>query len=302
MMDRLSTLKLFSSAVELGSISGAARHHGLSSTSASRRLMELETELGVRLLDRTTRYVAPTEAGLRLAERIGPLVGGLESALREAGESADVPSGTLRILARRSFAVLHLTPLLPAFLAAHPEVNVDLALTETVEISPGEDVDLVIRLGAPAEKTLTSHVLASGRRVLVAAPDYLARAGRPGRIEELEGHTFLTYRRTEAEPIWVFETPQGRREFTIEGRLRSTNGEILREAALAAQGLALLPVWMVWPDLAAGRLVTVLPEVPAWPAGFDREIVAVHRRAEPVPPKIAAFIGHLRGRCFEGDA
>jgi DNA-binding transcriptional LysR family regulator len=300
-IDRLSTLKVFVSAVDAGSISRAAHRHGLSTTSASRRLMELEQELGVRLLDRTTRYVAPTEAGRRLRDRVAPLVAGVELALREVGEDLHLPSGTLRILARRSFAMLHIAPLLPKFLAAHPNVAVDLQLTEAVEIVPGEDVDLVVRLGAPVEKTLVSHRLASGRRILAASPDYLARAGMPAEVEDVGAHDCLTYRRAETGPVWIFETPAGLRELQVRGPLRATNGEVLREAAVAGLGLILLPAWMIASDIAAGRLVRCLPQVVAWPSGFDREIAAVHRRVEPVPAKIAAFMSHLEGRRFEGD-
>lgn len=302
MTDRLSTLRLLVSTIELGSISGAARRHGLSTTSASRRLMELEDDVGVRLLDRTTRYVTPTEAGQRLCERAGPLVTGLDRALREAAEDQHVPSGTLRVLARRSFAVRHIAPLLPGFLADHPGVSVDLHLTETVDIAPGEEIDLVIRLGTPAEKTLVAHELASGRRILAASPDYLARAGMPSQIEDLASHDCLTYRRAETEPVWVFETPEGRREVPVRGPLRTTNGEVLREAALAGLGLVLLPAWMIGRDVAAGRLVSCLGDMSAWPAGFDREIVAVHRRTEPLSPKIAAFVAYLTGHRFETGA
>ena len=302
MIDRLSTLKLLVSAVELASISGAARRHGLSTTSASRRLMELEEDLGVRLLERTTRYVSPTEAGQRLCDRVGSLLAGLDNALREAGEDPHVPTGTLRLLARRSFAMRHIAPLLPGFLAAHPGVAVDLQLTETVDIAPGEDIDVVIRLGTPAEKTLVAHRLASGRRLLVASPDYIARFGVPERIEDVANHDCLTYRRAETEPVWVFDTPEGRCELPVRGPLRSTNGEVLREAALSGLGLALLPAWMIGEDVAAGRLVPCLAGLTAWPAGFDREIVAVHRRVDPLPPKVAAFIAYLAGRRFESGA
>lgn len=303
-MDRLSTLKLFVSAVDLGSISGAGRAYGLSTTGASRRIQELEAQLGVRLLDRTTRTVTPTEAGRRLHERISTLLSGIDAALRDASETADRPVGLLRVLARRSFGMLHITPMLPRFLAAHPGITVDLELTERVDIAPGDGVDVAIRLGAPAGKSLLAYPLATGARVLCASPRYVARHGAPATVEALAAHACLTYRRAHEPPLWVFEGAgpgdARRQEVAVDGPLRATNGEVLRAAAIAGLGLALLPLWMVADDIAAGRLVRCLDRVRAWPAGFDSEIVAVHRRSEPIPAKIGAFITHLLAHGIEG--
>ncbi len=295
-MDRLTALRLFLRAIEAGSISGAGRGLGLSSTAASRGLQELEAELGVRLLGRTTRHLTPTEAGSALYRRLAPLLGELDAALGEARELQDRPRGTLRVLARRSFALLHVVPGLPAFLAAFPEVALDLALTEMPDIMPANGVDLVIRLGLPAEKSVVGHRLAPARRMLCASPAYLACRGAPARPEGLREHHCLGYRR-EAEPIiWVFETPRGRLSLEGAGPRRSNSGEVLRQAALDGLGLALLPEWMVGADIAAGRLVACLPGIPAFPAGYEAEIFAVHARAAPLPAKITAFLAHLTAR------
>jgi DNA-binding transcriptional LysR family regulator len=295
-MDRLTALRLFLRAAERRSISGAGRALGLSSTAASKGLQDLEAELGVRLLSRTTRQLAPTEAGEALYQRLAPLLGELDAALRDAKELQDRPRGTLRVLARRSFALLHVVPALADFHAAFPEVQLDLALTELPDILPVNGVDLVVRLGLPPEKSIIGHRLGSARRTLCASPSYLARHPGPGRPDDLRRHDCLGYQR-EAEPVvWVFETSAGRQALEVTGPLRANSGEVLRQAALDGLGLVLLPEWMVGQDIAAGRLIACLAELPAYPAGYEAEIYAVHARAQPVPAKITAFVAHLQAR------
>ncbi len=292
-MDRLTALRLFLRALDRGAIAAAGRSLGLSSTAASRTLRELEDALGLRLLDRTTRHVAPTEAGRRLAARVAPLLESLDAALAEARETQEEATGTLRVVARRSYALRHVVPRLAAFRAAHPRVEVDLSLTEQTGLVPGSGVDLVIRLGLPAGKSFIGHRLASGRRILCASPSYLARHGAPASPEDLRRHACLAYRQEEEPPVWVFTTPAGRREIEVTGPFRSNSGEALRSAALDGVGLVLLPEWMVGEDVAAGRLAALLEGLAAWPERYQAEIYAVHVRADRMPAKIAAFVAQL---------
>lgn len=306
MTDRLSSLRLFASIIELGSITAGSRAHGLSTTTGSRRIQDLEADLNAVLIDRTTRSLAPTEAGQRLYARIREPLQDLSAALRAASESDDEPSGVLRVLARRSFGMMHVTPMLSGFLREYPKLSVDLELTERTGIAPGDGNDVVIRLGVPAEKSLVAHRLASGARVLCASPDYLRTAGTPSCIEDLKEHACLTYRRALEPAMWIFEedtddgSPQ-RREIRVDGPLRATNGEVLRDAAVSGLGLVLLPAWMVSTELGAGRLKRCLEFVHAWPAGFDDEIVVVYRRSNRVPVKIQAFVAALLSVNFELD-
>lgn len=293
-MDRLSALRLFVRVVETGSITRSGQALGMSSTAASKRLQDLEGALKVRLLDRTTRTVSPTEAGRQLYERVSGLLDDLDSALRQAAELQTRPTGVLRVTARRSFGMLHVTPALPSFRVACPDVEIDLMLTETVDISPGRGVDLVIRLGAPAEKSLVAHRLASAGRAMCASPAYFSANPPPAGPDDLERHACLAYRRDSEPSIWVFETAAGRREIAVGGPLRSNSGEVLRSAALAGLGLALLPAWMVAGDLRAGSLVRCLTDVVCYPAGYREEIYAVHVRSPLVPAKTRAFVAHLQ--------
>jgi len=293
-VDRLSALRLFLRVVDTGSITGAGRSLGMSSTAASKRLQDLEAGLRVRLLDRTTRSVSATEAGRRLYDRVSVLLDDLDTALRQAGELQSRPTGVLRVTARRSFGMLHVLPALPSFRAACPEVDIDLTLTETVEIAPTGGIDLVIRLGAPVEKSVVSHRLASGERAMCASPAYFDRIAPPSGPDDLARHACLGYRRAFEPSVWVFETTAGRRDIAVTGPLRSNSGEALREAALGGLGLALLPTWMVAGDLRAGTLVRCLGGVVCYPEGYREEIHAVHARSPLVPAKTTAFVAHLQ--------
>lgn len=267
-------------------------------------MQDLEADLDTVLIDRTTRSLAPTEAGRQLYTRIKEPLQDLSAALRSVAESEDEPSGVLRVLARRSFGMMHVTPMLTEFLRSYPRLSVDLELTERNDIAPGEGIDVVIRLGDPTEKSVVAHRLASGTRILCASPDYLKRMGSPISIEDLKEHACLTYRRALEPGAWVFEEDADdgaptRREIKVDGPLRATNGEVLRDAAVSGLGLVLLPAWMVSGELDTGRLVRCLEEIRAWPAGFDDEIVVAHRRSDRVPAKIEAFVGALRSIRFE---
>ena len=293
-MDRLTALRLFLRTLDRSGIGAAGRSLGLSATAASRALRELEDDHALRLFDRTTRHVAPTEAGRRLAARVAPLLEGLDAAMVEAREMHEEATGTLRIVARRSYALRHVVPHLAAFRVAHPRVEIDLALTEQTGLVPAHGVDLVIRLGLPSGKSFTGHPLASGRRILCASPGYLTRHGAPATPDAILQHPCLTYREAEETPVWIFATTSGgRQEITVSGPFRSNSGEALRQAALDGMGLVLLPEWMVGEDVASGRLTALLPGRPAWPERYQAEIHAVHARAERTPAKIAAFVAHL---------
>lgn len=292
-MDQLAALRLFVSVARSKSISSAGRMLGLSTTTASKRLQDLEAALGVRLVDRTTRQLALTEAGERLLARSADMLDEIQSAFAEAREHKDRPSGTLRIKARRSFGLMHVAPVLPAFRKAYPQVAIDLALTEETELSPGRGVDLVIRLGTPEDKSIATHQLTTADRRLCASPSYLARSGTPSVPSDLGKHDCLTYRRAAEPAIWTFKKGRAEHSVEVSGSLQANSGEVLRGAAVAGLGLVLLPDWMVARDLAAGRLRPCIVDYAAFPPLYRAPIYAVHRSGE-VPAKISVFVAHLK--------
>ena len=292
-MDQLAALRLFIKIAQLKSISAAGRALGLSTTAASKQLQDLETALRVKLVDRTTRQLALTESGQRLLQRTVDLLGELDTALAEARELQDTAMGTLRIVARRSFGMLHIAPALPSFRTCYPLVALDLTLTEETELAPGRGIDIVIRLGAPDDKTVIAHRLTSARRVLCASPVYLARAGIPATPAELVRHDCLTYRRAAEPAIWGFRDASGAVTVRVTGPLQSNSGELLRAAANDGLGLVLLPDWIVAGDVASGRLQSCLDSYEAYAPLYREPIYAVHRRGA-VPAKVSASIAHLR--------
>jgi DNA-binding transcriptional LysR family regulator len=222
------------------------------------------------------------------------VLGTLDTAFTEARELEDVPMGTLRIVARRSFGMLQVAPALPAFRAAYPLIGLDLTLTEELELMPGGGIDIAIRMGAPADKSVVVHQLTSADRRLCASPAYYERAGMPRTPAELAGHDCLTYRRAAEPAIWTFQDGHGQiAMIPVGGSLQSNSGEVLRAAATAGLGLVLLPDWLVRSDLESSALRISLEEYAAYAPPYREAIFAVHRRGD-VAAKITVFVAHLR--------
>lgn len=293
-MDRIDDIALFLRVLDTGSISAAARSLDLSVAVASQRLKRLEDALGVRLLQRTTRRLHPTPEGLALAERGRPLVeefDALASGLRQAG--TDV-AGNLRVTMGATFGRMWVSPLLPEFMALHPKVRVVAHLSDQTVDLVGDGFDLAIRIGELDDSSLVSRRIAVNRRVLAASPAYLQRAGAPQAPKDLEAHACLllfdSHRRRDS---WRLQQADGTPvDVQVTGRLESTLGELLRDAAVAGEGIGLFSHWHVADDLRAGRLVQVLPQCPLGETGIH----AVMPQRRFVPPRVRAFVAFLEAR------
>lgn len=290
-MDRIGDLSLFLRVLDLGSITAAAHSLGLSVAVASQRLKRLEDGLGVRLLQRTTRSLHPTPEGLALAEQGRPLVEEFEalaSGLRRAGSEV---AGNLRVTMGATFGRMYVSPLLPEFMSRHPLVRVVAHLSDQTVDLVGDGFDLAIRIGELDDSSLVSRRIAANRRVLCASPDYLRRHGAPASPEELARHNCLllfdSHRRRDH---WRLRHADGAEaEVHVAGRLESTLGELLRDAAVAGEGIALFSYWHVAADLREGRLLQVLPE---WTIP-ETGIHAVTPQRRFVPPRVRAFADFL---------
>lgn len=290
-MDRIGDLSLFLRVLDLGSITAAAHSLDLSVAVASQRLKRLEDSLGVRLLQRTTRSLHPTPEGLALAEQGRPLVEEFEALASGLRRSGSEVAGNLRVTMGATFGRMYVSPLLPEFMSRHPLVRVVAHLSDQTVDLVGDGFDLAIRIGELGDSSLVSRRIAANRRVLCASPDYLRRHRTPATPDELTQHNCLllfdSHRRRDH---WHLRRADGAEvEVRVTGRLESTLGELLRDAAVAGEGIALFSYWHVAADLREGRLQVVLPE---WTIP-ETGIYAVMPQRRFVPPRVRAFVDFL---------
>jgi len=291
-MDRFVEMQTFSAVAEAGSFIGAADALGLSKAAVSRHVADLEARLGVRLIHRTTRRLSLTEEGELFLARSRELIAGVEAAEAELGARGGAARGLLRINAPVSFGIRHLAPLWPEFQAQYPEVRLDVELADRIVDLLEEGYDLAIRIAELPSSTLIGRRLATTRIVLCASPEYVNRHGEPAEPADLANHARIAYSYSGTGNEWRFDGPGGETRVRIDARLVSNNGETCRAAALAHQGIILQPTFLVGDDLAAGRLIELLPEYRSQELG----IYAVYPTRKHVAPKVRAMIDFLTHR------
>lgn len=291
MMNRIDDLGLFLRVLDLGSISAAARNLGLSVAVASQRLKRLESDLGVRLLHRTTRRLHATPEGIALATQGRGLVEDLEALTGGLRQGATEVAGTLRVTMPASFGHQYISPLVPEFLARHPRVALSINLNDELLDLVGSGLDLGIRVGALGDSSLVARQLAANQRVLCASPDYLQRHGTPRSPADLAAHEcLLLVGSSGRHDVWRFGDGHGGEiAQRVDGRFESNQGELLRDAVVAGLGIALHSVWKVHEELRAGQLQVVLPDYPIAITG----IYAVMPQRRLVPPRVRAFVDFL---------
>ncbi|GAA0840427.1 MAG: LysR family transcriptional regulator [Cupriavidus sp.] len=280
----LLDIAVFVRAAALGNLSAAARDLALSTSTASARLQRLEEQLGARLLHRTTRRLSLTGDGERFLVHAEQLLVISEAAAQSVGRGAEAPRGPLRVTAPASFGRQHVSPAIPAFLKAYPDITLDLRLTDQIVGLVDAGIDVALRMGALPDSSLVARPLAPSRRVICASPDYLGRHGTPRHPEDLRKHNCLVLG---DQSTWRFDTPVGEHAVAVHGNLRVDNGEVIRDAILAGMGIALKSTWDVAPYLQRGDLVSLLDEYPVLPAV---SIWAVYPSRHLVPAKTRAFV------------
>jgi DNA-binding transcriptional LysR family regulator len=263
-MLKLESVAAFVSVAEAGSIAGAARRLGISKSVISERLTELERVLGTRLIQRTTRKLSLTQDGNAFYGRARQILRDVDSAAAEVAKRRGALTGPLRISAPVSFGNLHLGPALFGLLAKYPGIELTLELDDRFVDVLAEGYDAVIRHGPASDERLIVKRLAASRRVLVASPEYLKRCGKPTSLQELQRHRGIIYTNRGASD-WRFRT--GRRLITVNPTiaLRVNNGQLMRDAAVAGLGVALLPTFLLEAPLKSQTLKIV--DVGAEPEG-----------------------------------
>jgi DNA-binding transcriptional LysR family regulator len=287
-MDRLQAMATYVQVVQTGSFSAAARVLRLGQPAVSKTIAQLEQHLQVRLLMRSTQGLTPTEAGLRFYERAQVVLQDVEEAELSARGAGAYLSGRLRVSAATTFARLHVIPALPTFMAAHPELEIDVVLDDRPIDLIAEGIDVSLRMGRLADTALVARRLATARRLVIAAPGYLARAGRPKTPADLPNHETLIF--SQQDSAWEFQRGGRSVSVNVRGRARFSAAEGIRTAVLADMGLTVASEWMFTPELADGRVEAVLSD---WSLP-DIDLWAVFPSGRMATAKARAFAGFVQ--------
>lgn len=285
----VEALIAFSAVMDAGSFSGAAERLGQTPSGVSRTIARLEKQLGLTLLQRTTRRLHLTEEGAWLLGRARAVLADLANTEAEAAARRSQPAGLVRVNAATPALDHLLAPLVPAFLDAYPLVRLELTSGETVVDLIEERADLAIRIGNLPDSTLSARRLGSSRIRVLAAPAYLERHGVPAEVADLAGHRLLGFSAPASLNTWPLRHAGGE-GFTVEAAVTASSGETVRHLALAGAGIASLSDFLTRDDIAAGRLVPVLPEA-ALP--WTQPVWAVFYRQGALAPRVAALVDFL---------
>jgi DNA-binding transcriptional LysR family regulator len=258
-MDRLASMETFIRVVETGSFSGAARQLRVGQPAISKTVAQLENYLGVKLLTRSTRGLAPTEAGLGYFERAKRAIEEADEAELAARGAGAGLKGRLRVCAAVTFARIHLVPLLPQFLAQHPDLNLEVVLDDRQIDLVQEGIDLGLRMGKMLDSALTVRRIGRCKRLVLGTPGYFERAGTPVTPADLSKHQAVVYLQGEGS-VWSFRRDSSEAAIKVQSRLKVTAAEGVRAAVLAHAGLTISSEWMFTPELRSGAVRAVLSE------------------------------------------
>lgn len=289
-MDVIYGMRVLVKVVDGGSFARAADALDTSTAAVSRQVAALEAHLGARLLNRSTRRLSLTEAGAAFCERSRAILADLAEAEALAGQHSVQPVGLLRVTAPLSFGMTHLARLLPGFRRRCPQVRLDLDLTDRVVDIVNEGVDVALRVARELGGNLIARRLAPVSMVVCASPAYLKRHGTPRTPAELAQHRTLSFSYLWAGDDWPFEDAQGQvTRVRVQPEVHATNGDVLRELAIAGEGIVLQPTFIVGEALARGTLVPVLSQ---WRT-FQLNLYAVYLSRLHLSLKVRSFVDYL---------
>lgn len=306
-MDRQEAMAVFLAVVEEGDFSAAARRLRMTPSAVSKIIARLEAKLGVRLLQRSTRSISLTTEGSAYAESTRRILGDIEDAELAIQPGAE-PRGRLRISLPSAFGHRLIVPMLPAFIARYPAIELELDFSDAIVDLQNGDADVAVRVAAQSDSTLVTRRLAPNRRVICAAPDYLERHGMPQTPDDLHHHVCLAITAHGRLNVWEFDEQGVRRAIRFRGPVEANSTEALRRLALAGIGIVRLSDILVGGDIRAGRLRPLLTDC----NHADAEPICVvypHRRF--LPPRVRVFVDFLAGEFarrpweearFRGDA
>jgi DNA-binding transcriptional LysR family regulator len=288
-MDKLNSLRAFVKVVEAASFSEAGRRLRLSRSAVSKYVADLEEDLGVQLLSRTTRRVTPTENGQAYFERALAILSDLDAADRSVTELQASPRGLLRVNAPMSFGTMQLGPAIAGFMQRYPELQIQLALSDEQVDPVQEGLDVTLRIAELESSSLIARKLMPIKRVVCASPRYLKQHGTPKHPRDLRNHTCLTYGYLSTGNQWKLTGKDGDHFISPRWTLCANNAEVLRDSAVAGCGVALLPAFIAGAALNSGNLRTFLVDYHAPPLS----LYAIYPPTRHLAVKVRLFIDYL---------
>ena len=299
MSDNLGEMGVFVQVVDAGSFSAAARALRVTPSAISKQIARLEGRLGVRLLQRSTRQIAVTEEGRAYFQNAARILADVAETERALASAKGEPVGTLRVNTSIAFGRRQIAPILPEFMARYPKLRIDLSCSDAIIDLVEENVDVAIRIAHLTDSSLVARKLADNRRIVCAAPDYIARRGKPERPDDLKQHNCLTLSYASSLNVWEFEERDGLKRIEVSGNIESNVTEMIYDLGLAGMGILRSSEFVVGADIRAGRLVPLLTEYqqpespPMWAVYPHRRHLSARVRAlvdflvekfTPVPP------------------
>jgi len=293
-MNLFSSVDLFVKAIEAGSFSELGRQLHKAPSSISRQINALEDELGVRLLQRTTRSLSLTEAGQIYYEHVSRILNDLDNAHSAISHLQSAPGGKLRISVAIPFGERIVVPLIPEFLSNYPDLTIDLTLEDRAIDLVEERVDLAIRIGNLEDSSIIARKLAENRFVACTSQAYIDKHGLPVAPEELPTHNCIVNKNVHNSNTWNFTRGKSSHPLSVHGNFQANSGGALYSAIISGLGIAVLPTWYVGKDIEKGMLRPVLNDYDInLPAMTNSAIYALYPAGQYLPPKVRVFIDYL---------
>lgn len=294
-MDHVARISVFLAVAEAQSFAGAARMLGITSSAVSKQIQNLEFDLKVKLLNRTTRKVSLTEEGTIYYERASRALEDLKEAEEQIYELKSHPRGPLKVSLPLSLGIKYFTQPIAAFAAKYPDVELNVSLDDRFVDIAAENFDLALRIGSLNDTSMIARKLASCPFALCASESYLSANGTPKTPDDLSKHSVLAYTRNNGLHEWRYKDPDGNTgQVGLTGSFKSDSGDILCQAALEGIGIVMLPIFYVAEHLEEGGLRSILTDYETWP---KREIYAVFPPNRFQSKRLRLFVDHLVSSC-----
>ncbi|RQH01096.1 LysR family transcriptional regulator [Paraburkholderia dinghuensis] len=293
-MDKLLALQMFVETVDARGFSAAARRLDLATSSVTRTIDGLETELGAVLLNRSTRQVTVSEAGAAYYQRARKILDAVSEADAMIADRGDTPVGQLRVSLPVAFGRRCIAPFLGRLLTMHPKLELDVTMTDEIVDLLGERIDVSIRLGSAASyDDVIARQIGTFRRYVVASPTYLQQHGSPESPMDLTAHACLRFSFGSNAQVWTFKRGEEELQVPVSGRLRANNMEMLYELVMSDSGIGLLPDWLVDADIHAGRLTVLFDHWTVNPNRATSAVTALYLPSQRGSRRVSAFLDFL---------